>query len=291
MERPANGTSPAIGEYVSIDMISVSPRFFVTTGLPLLRGRDFGPLDTEKSAKVIIINESMAKKFWPGEDPIGRSFNDGDTAFEVIGVAADTKYRNLREPSRLALYQPLTQSYRSSMNLLVRTANDPSTMAPAIQTQLHSIAPTLAVFNIRTLFEHVGGSLYVEKMESLLLVFFGSLALMLTAIGLYGVVAYSVSQRTREVGIRLALGAQKRDVQKMILAKGLTLVVWGAGFGFIGVYWLSRLVATQLYGIGSNDPATLATVAAILLAVALLASYLPARRATKVDPLVALRYE
>jgi predicted permease len=291
MERPANGTSPAVGEYVSIDIISVSPRFFVTTGLPLLRGRDFGSLDTEKSAKVTIINESMAKKFWPGTDPIGRTFNDGNTTFEVIGVAADTKYRNLREPARLAMYQPLTQSYRSSMNLLVRTVNDPLTMAPTIQARLHSIAPTLAVFNVRTLFEHVGRSLYVEKMESLLLIFFGSLALILTAIGLYGVVAYSVSQRTREVGIRLALGAQKGDVRKMILAKGLTLVMWGAGFGLIGCYWLSRLVSTQLYGIGSNDPATLATVAAVLIAVALLASYLPARRATKVDPLVALRYE
>ena len=291
MERPANGTNPAVGEYVSIDIISVSPRFFETTGLPLLRGRDFRLLDTEKSAKVTIVNESMARKFWPGTDPVGRSFSDGNTTFEVIGVAGDTKYRNLREPSRLAMYQPLSQAYRTSMNLLVRSANDPSVLAPAIQTRLHSIAPTLAIFNIRTLFEHVGRSLYVERMESLLLVFFGSLALMLTAIGIYGVVAYSVAQRTREVGIRMALGARKKDVQKLILAKGLMLVVWGGGFGFIGCYWLSQLVSTQLYGIGPNDPATFVTAAAILLAVALLASYIPARRATKVDPLVALRYE
>ena len=291
MERPANGTIPAVSEYVSIDIISVSPRFFDTTGLPLLRGRDFRLADTEKSAKVTIVNESMARKFWPGVDPVGRSFNDGDTTFEVVGVAGDTKYRNLREASRLAMYQPLSQSYRTSMNLLVRTANDPSALTPAIQTRLHSIAPTLAVFNIRTLFEHVGRSLYVERMESLLLVFFGSLALVLTTIGIYGVVAYSVAQRTREVGIRMALGARKRDVQKLILAKGLALAVWGTGFGFIGCYWLSRLVATQLYGIGSNDPATFATVAAILLAVAGLASYIPARRATRVDPIVALRYE
>jgi len=291
IERPANGTTPAVSEYVSIDIISVSPRFFDTTGLPLLRGRDFRLGDTEKSAKVTIVNESMARKFWPGADPVGRSFNDGDTTFEVVGVAGDTKYRNLREASRLAMYQPLSQSYRTSMNLLVRTANNPSALTPVIQTRLHSIAPTLAIFNIRTLFEQVGRSLYVERMESLLLVFFGSLALVLTTIGIYGVVAYSVAQRTREVGIRMALGARKRDVQKLILAKGLALAVWGTGFGFIGCYWLSRLVATQLYGIGSNDPATFAIVAAILLAVAGLASYIPARRATKVDPLVALRYE
>jgi putative ABC transport system permease protein len=128
-------------------------------------------------------------------------------------------------------------------------------------------------------------------MESVLLAFFGLLALVLTAIGIYGVVAYSVAQRTREVGIRMALGAQKRDVLKLILVKGLTLVAWGTGFGLIGCYWLSRLISSQLYGISPNDPATLATVAALLIAVALLASFLPARRATKVDPLVALRYE
>ena len=291
MERPANGTTPAVSEYVSIDIITVSPRFFVTTGLPLLRGRDFRLLDTEKSARVTIINERMAKKFWPGEDPIGRSFNDGDTTFEVIGVAGDTKYRNLREASRLAMYQPLSQSYRPSMNLLVRTVNDPASVAPAIQARLHSVEPALTIFNIRTLFEHVGRSLYVERMESLLLAFFGSLALMLTAIGIYGVVAYSVAQRTREVGIRMALGAQKRDVLKLILSKGLMLVAWGTGFGLIGCYWLSRLVSTQLYGVNPNDPATLAAVAAVLVAVALFASYIPARRAAKVDPLVALRYE
>jgi predicted permease len=291
MERPANGTKPAVGEDVSIDIISVSPRFFETLELPLLGGRDFRLLDTEKSGKLIIVNESMAKKFWPKEDPVGRSFNDGVTTFEVVGVAGDTKYRSLREAPRLAMYQPLVQSYRPSMNILVRTASDPAALAGPIQTRLHSIAPALTVFNVRTLFEHVGRSLYVERMESLLLAFFGLLALMLTAIGIYGVVAYSVAQRTREIGIRMALGARKKDVLKLILAKGLMLVVWGTGFGLIGCYWLSRLVSTQLYAVEPNDPLTLAAVATLLLAIALLASYIPARRATKVDPLVALRHE
>ena len=291
MERPANGTKPAVGEYVSIDIVSVSPRFFETTGLPLLRGRDFRLLDTEKSTKVTIINESMAKKFWPGQDPIGRSFNDGLTTFEVVGVSGDTKYRNLREPPRLAMYQPLAQSYRPSMNLLVRTAGDPAKLSAAIQTRLHQLEPAITIFNVRTLSEHVGRSLYVERMESMLLAFFGLLALALTAVGIYGVVAYSVAQRTREVGIRMALGAQRRDVLKLILMKGLALIAWGIAFGLVGCYWLSRLVSSQLYGVSPNDPATLVTVAAVLVAVALLASYLPARRATKVDPLVALRYE
>lgn len=291
MDLAANTTKPAVDAKVAIEIISVAPRFFETTGLPLLRGREFRGLDHAKAAQVIIINETMAKKFWPGTDPIGQSFSDGGTTYEVVGIARDTKYRNLREAPRNTLYQPLTQSYRQNTALLVRTAGDPTKLAPVIQTQLHAIDPTLAVYNIRTLDEHVGRSLYVERMESMLLTFFALLALVLTAVGIYGVVAYSVAQRTREVGIRMALGAQKRDVLKLILVKGLVLVAWGTGLGLVGCYWLSRLVANQLYGVSANDPATLVSVAALLAAVALLATYIPARRATKVDPLVALRYE
>ena len=291
MDLAANTTKPAIDAKVAIEIISVAPRFFETTGLPLLRGRDFRGIDRDKSAQVIIINETMAKNFWPQADPLGQSFSDGQTAFEVVGVARDTKYRNLREAPRNTLYQSLAQSYRPNMNLLIRTAGDPAGVLPVIQNQLHAIEPALAVYNIRTISEHIGRSLYIERMESTLLAFFGLLALTLTAVGIYGVVAYSVAQRTREVGIRMALGAQKKDVLKLILMKGLVLVAWGTALGLIGCYWLSRLVANRLYGVSVNDPATLAIVAALLAAVALLATYIPARRATKVDPLVALRYE
>ena len=291
MQMGPNSTTPAVDEDISIDIVTVSPRFFETTGLPLLRGRDFRQIDTEKSSKVMIVNETMAKKFWPDTDALGRSFYDGDTTFEVVGIARNTKYRDLREPPRMTFYLPLAQSYRPRMNLLVRTTGEPSGMAPAIQARLQTIEPALTVFDTRTLFEHVGGSLYVERMESLLLTFFGILALTLTAIGIYGVVAYSVAQRTREVGIRMALGAQKRDVLKMILAQGVVLVAWGTGIGLIACYWLSRLVSSQLYGVSALDPVTLASVVILLIVVALMATYLPARRATKVDPLVALRYE
>ncbi|CAN5450211.1 ABC transporter permease [soil metagenome] len=291
MEMGPNSTKPAVDEKISIDIVTVSPRFFETTGLSLLRGRDFRQIDTEKSGKVMIVNETMAKKFWPDTDPLGRSFHDGDTAFEVVGVARNTKYRNLRETPRMTFYLPLAQSYRPSMNLLVRTTGEPSLVEPAIQARLHAIEPALTVFNIRTLFEHIGRSLYVERMESLLLMFFGLLALTLTAIGIYGLVAYSVAQRTREVGIRMALGAQKRDVLKMVLAQGVALVAWGTVLGLVACYWLSRLVSNQLYGVSAYDPVTLASVVVVLNVVALLATYIPARRATKVDPLVALRYE
>ncbi len=291
MQVGPNETKPAVNENVSIDIVAVAPRFFETTGLSLLQGRDFRRIDSDKSAKVIIVNETMAQKFWPQGDPVGQSFNDGQDTFEVVGVARDTKYRSLREPRRMTMYQPLTQWYVPRMNLLVRTAADPKTFVTLVQDRLHSIEPTLTIYNVRTLVEHVGRSLYVERMESVVLGTLGLVALLLTAIGLYGVVSYSVAQRTRELGIRMALGAQRRDVFKLVLRKGLILVAWGSAIGLVACYWLSRLVSNQLYGVSPNDPATLISVAVLLGAVALLASYIPARRATKVDPLVALRYE
>jgi len=291
MSGPPNTTKPALNEPFSIDIVSVAPRFFETSGLPMLRGRDFGSLDTDNAAQVIIVNETMARKFWPGSDPVGQSFYDGHDSYQVVGVARDTKYRNLREAPRTTMYQPLSQSYRPSMNLLVRTAAEPTSVVPALQARLHELEPAITIFNVRTLSEHVGRSLYVERMESTLLVFFGLLALGLTAVGIYGVVAYSVAQRTREVGIRMALGAQRGDVLRLILMKGLALIAWGTALGLIGCYWLSRLVSSQLYGVTPYDPLSFATAAVVLVGVAMLASYIPARRATKVDPLVALRYE
>ncbi|HSS19136.1 MAG TPA: ABC transporter permease [Pyrinomonadaceae bacterium] len=288
---PANTTKPAINEPYSVDMISIGPRFFETTGLPLLRGRDFGVVDTEKSEQVIIINESMARKFWPNTEALGQSFSDGHEEFRVVGIARDTKYRNLREAPRTTMYQPLTQSYRRGMTLLVKTNGAPKSIVPVVQARLRQLEPATTIFNVRTLVEHVGRSLYVEQMESTLLILFGLLALVLTAVGIYGVVAYSVAQRTREMGIRMALGAQRKDVLKLILRKGLTLIIWGGALGLVGCYWLSSLVSSQLYEINPFDPLTMTAVVGVLFLVALLASYIPARRATRVDPLVALRYE
>ncbi len=286
-----NQTKPAVNEDVAIDIVTVAPRFFETTGLSLLQGRDFRRIDSEKSAKVMIVNEAMAQKFWPQADPVGQSFTEGQDTYEVVGVARDTKYRNLREPRRMTMYQPLTQAYVPRMNLLVRTGTDPKSFVALVQDRLHLIEPALTIYNVRTLLEHVGRSLYIERMESIVLGTLGLVALLLTAIGVYGVVSYSVTQRTRELGIRMALGAQRQDVFRLVLRKGLILVAWGAAIGLVACYWLSRLVSNQLYGVSPNDPATLISVAVLLGAVALLASYIPARRATKVDPLVALRYE
>ena len=291
MELPANATKPAVNQSVAIDIVTVAPRFFETTGLPLVLGRDFRGIDSEKSTKVLIVNETMARTFWPNEEAVGRSFSDDRDTFEIIGVARDTKYRNLRETPRLTMYRPLAQAYVPSMNLIVRTFGEPVSAAPVIQRQLQTIEPTVAVYNVRSLQEHVGRAVYVERMQSVTLGSLGVLALVLTAIGIYGVVAYSVAQRTREIGIRIAVGAQRSDVFKMILIKGLVLAAWGSAIGLVACYWLSRFVSSQLYGITPYDPLTLVSVAAILALVALFASYVPARRATRVNPLVALRYE
>jgi putative ABC transport system permease protein len=289
---PPNATKPPVSEQVSIDDVVVAPRFFETIGLPLLAGREFRLLDTENSTKVIIVNETMARKFWPGMNPVGQTFSTGpDETFEVIGLARDTKYRDLRERPRMTMYQPLAQFYFPSVNVLVRAAGEPSDVLPAIRERLRALDPTLPLFNIRTLPEHIGRSLYVERAQSLLLVVFGALALVLTAIGIYGVIAYTVAQRTREVGLRIALGAQKRDVLMMILKKGLALTLGGIGAGVLGSFWLSQLVASRLYQVSATDPMTFAAVALLLAGVALLACYLPARRATRVDPMIALRYE
>jgi len=291
MQLGPNDTRPAVNEDVAIDIVTVAPRFFETTGLPLVQGRDFRRIDNEKSAKVMIVNETMARKFWPQSDPVGRSFSDGRDTYEVVGVARDTKYRNLREPPRMTMYQPLAQGYVPGMDLVIRTATDPAKFISLVQNRLHTIEPALTIYNVRTLLEHVGRSLYVERMESVILGFLGLLALVLTAIGVYGVVAYSVAQRTRELGIRMALGAQRKDVLRLILVKGLLLVAWGSAIGLVACYWLVRLISNQLYGVSPYDPATMVSVALLLAIVALLASYIPARRATKVDPMVALRYE
>ncbi len=291
MQLPPNETKPAVNENISIDIVTVAPRFFETTGLPLIQGRDFRGIDTAKSNKVLIVNETMAGKFWPRGDAVGSSFSDGRLTFEIVGVARNTKYRNLREVPRMTMYQPLAQAYRPSMNLVVRTTGDPSASASLVQDRLRSIEPSLVVHNGRTFQEHVSTALYVERMQSVVLGLLGVVALVLTAIGIYGVVAYSVAQRTRELGIRMALGAQRKDVLKLILAKGVVLAVWGSAIGLLACYWLSRFISSQLYGVTPYDPITLISVAATLAFVALLASYIPARRATKVNPLVALRYE
>jgi predicted permease len=291
LQRPGNLTRPPVNESISIDIVTVTPRFFETVGLPLVRGRDFRTLDTEKSARVTIVNETMAEKFWPGRDPVGESFFDGGDTFAVVGVARNTKYRSLRESPRMTMYIPLAQDYSRSMNLLVRTAGAPYDLLPAVRQQVRALDAAFPVFNIRTMPEHVGRSIFVERMQAVLLVVFGLLAMALASLGMYGVMAYTVAQRTREVGIRMALGAQKRDVLGLVVRQGLQLVILGTAVGVAGALALTQVLRSLLYEISATDPWTFSGAALLLVTVALLACYVPARRAARVDPMVALRYE
>ncbi len=291
MDLPPNFTNPPVNEPTAIDIISVAPRFFETIGLPLQRGRDFGPLDRENGPKTIIVNETMARIFWPDSDPVGRRLLIGKSAFEVVAVARDTKYRQLREAARATMYTPLAQSYRPRMNVLVRTARPPKDLASLVREQLHALDPTLPAFDIRTLSEHLGRSLYIERIQSLLTSAFGLLGLLLTSIGVYGMVAQTVTHRTHEIGIRMALGAQAGAVRTLMLRRSLHATLGGIVVGLLASFWLARLVENQLYGISATDPLTMAAVSALLVVVALVAAYLPARRAAKVDPVVALRCE
>ena len=291
LQRPPNMTDPPLDAPISVDIVTVTPRFFETVGLPLVAGRDFRALDAEHATPVVIVNETMAKRLWPKGNAVGGRFVSGDEAWEVVGIARDTKYRDLREAGRFTMYTPLPQFYRSSINVVLSTNLRAETVVTAAQAALRGIDPALPLFNVRTLAEHVDRSLYIDRLRAMLLTVFSLLALALAGIGAYGVISYAVTQRTREIGIRMALGARPGAVVSMVLRGGFGLAVAGAVAGSVAAFWGVRMVSTQLYGITGVDGVALASAWTLLLAVAALASYLPARRAARVDPVVALRAE
>jgi predicted permease len=271
----------------------VGPRFFETMGIAVRRGRDFSPDDLPESAKVAIVNETVARKYFDGADPIGRFIEvAGDKHVEIVGIIADTKYRALRAPVPNTVYLVMDQSQwsGSERTLHVRTAGDPAAMAPVLRAQVHALDKNLPV-KLRLFSDLVDENLAQERLVATLSGFFGGLALLLTAIGLYGVIACSTGRRTREIGIRMSLGARRATVVWMVLRDCLMLVVLGIGAGLIASFWLSRFVTRQLFEVAPADPVTLALATMFLITVAALAAYLPARRASRVDPMVALRCE
>ncbi len=272
----------------------VGPRYFQTMGIPVMRGREFTSRDRAGAQRVVMINETLARRLWPGEDPIGKRLRLGGPSgpeAEVIGLAGDGKYATIGENARPYIYQPLLQSYSSKMTLVVRTTGNPEALSAAIRERIQSLDPNLPVAQITTLAGQVDFALFPARLGAALLGAFGLLALGLAATGIYGVIAYSVSQRTQEFGIRMALGADGADVRRLVLREGLKVVLIGVTAGLALSLAAARLIAGFLYGVGANDPLTFVGVALLLTAVALLACYLPARRATKVDPMVALRVE
>jgi predicted permease len=284
---------PPGGRGVLVQTNVIGPRFFDTLGVPLLRGRDFTDADRENAPLVVIINETMANRFWPNQDAVGKRFKFfGDQNYrEVAAIAADSKVNSLTEQRTPYVYIPLHQEYSSQVALEVRTLGDPKNMIAALRSEVQGIDPSLSVLNVQTLSDRVNGSLQGERSQASLLGTAGLLALLLASIGLYGVMAYSVAQRTREIGIRMALGASRKDMFALVLKQGITLVSIGVAIGLGVAFGVTRLLASSLFGVTAADPLTFAGTSALLIAVALLATYFPARRATKVDPMIALRYE
>jgi predicted permease len=281
---------------LNFDLNMITPNYFQTMGMPLVAGRDFGPQDKDGAPKVVIINETVARRFWPDTNPVGKHLDfgggDGPSDFrEIVGVVKDSKYRTLIEQPRTAMFVPLAQDYWSSIVLHVRTAGDANALLSAVRSEVQTLDASLPVYNIKTLAEQKSRSLYVARLAATLSGFFGAVALLLAAVGIYGVMAYSVNRRTREIGIRMALGAGRTDVLKLVMSEGVVLVVTGLALGLGVTMAVTRLMASLLYGVSVTDPATFIAIPLILVGVALGACFVPARRATKVDPMVALRYE
>jgi predicted permease len=281
------------GQAAEASVKIVGPRFFDTMGIALRRGRDFAPDDRPGSAKVAIVNDTIGRTYFQGSDPIGRRIEiAGDKHVEIVGIIADTKYRALRAPVPNTVYLVMDQSQwsGSERTLHVRTDGDPADLAAAVRAEVRARArhqpQEVAPFT-----DLVDENLAQERLVATLSGFFGGVALLLTAVGLYGVIAYSTGRRTREIGIRISLGARRAAVVWMVLRDCLILVAVGLGTGLVATFWLSRFVTRQLFEVAPADPVTLALATIFLITVAALAAYLPARRASRVDPMIALRYE
>ncbi len=286
-----DGYAPAKDEDMRLNYETVGPQYFQTMRIPFVHGRDFDERDQEGARGVVIIDETMARRYWPGGDALGRRLKLTKDWLEIVGIAKDVKNRSLSEAPQPFFYLPLLQDYRSNMILVARTAIEPEKMSQSIRAEVAALDPEVPIFDFKTLEDHVGISLFLQRMAATLLSIFGLLALSLAAIGLYGVMAYSVSRRTREIGIRISVGAKQGDVLKLILGQGLTLAVTGIIGGLITALAVTRLSAHLLYGVSATDPVTFTGIALLLLGVALTASYFPARRATKIDPMIALRMD
>ena len=272
----------------------VMPDYFRTMRIPLLKGRDFTLQDGPKSPQVAIINETMAHLFWPNQNPVGKRFAQNYKEpkwITVVGVGGDVKESTLDEAATPEAYFPEAQSADPWLAVMVRTSTPPFGEAGPLRHAVHSLDPELPVYSVGTLSQIVSQSSQQQRFVALLLGLFAAAALALAVIGIYGVISYSVAQRTHEFGIRIALGAQKRDVLWLVTGEGLVMVLIGIAAGLVAALALTRLMTSLLYGVKPNDPATFVAVPLLLIVVALLACYIPARRAAKVDPMVALRHE
>jgi putative ABC transport system permease protein len=279
------------------DWHAVTPGYFKAMGIALVNGRYFDERDTETSAPVAIVDETMAKTYWPNEDAVGKRLKRGDAGstnpwMTIVGVVSHVRYRTLEAASRVTLYWPEAQAPYSAMSLALRTSlAEPRALATTVQREILAIDPEQPVYKVRAMYELMADSVARRRLAMLLLAIFAVAALVLAALGIYGVMSYSVTERAHEMGIRMALGASRAGVLRMVLGQSLSLTLIGIALGLAGSMIMGGLMSSLLFDVKSRDPLTFVTVAAVLTLVATIASYLPARRATKVDPVVSLRYE
>ena len=277
-------------------ILATTPGYFRALGVPVTKGRDFTERDTADSPRVVIINETLARKFFPNQNPIGKRLKEGGTDrpgnpwMEIVGVVGDVKYEGLETPTAPAYYLPFKQSPMRSMYVVLNTTLPSGPIANSVRAEVRTIDPEIPVAKVSTIEQLVDESVAQPKFRTFLLGVFSAVAMLLAAIGIYGVVAYSVSQRTREIGIRMALGAQRRDVLKLVVRQGLILTLVGIALGVIGALALTRIISNLLFGVGATDPATFIGVSLFLVLVSLLACYWPARRASKINPVTALAH-
>src|SRR5881296_2788682 len=278
-----------------LNMEVVTPDYFATLGIPVRRGRVFTDADREGAPPVVVLSESAARHYWGSDDPIGKRLRMGEN-FErtatVVGVVPDTRYRDLRD-ARASVYYPLHQSFfpYTPMNLAIRTSGPPAELVPMIRRVIGETAPGVALASAAPFGTFLEGPLAQPRLNALLLAVFAGAAVALAAVGLFGAMATMVRQRTRELGVRMALGATPRDVQRMVIRRGLTIAGVGSVAGLLGALLANRLLVVMLYGVTPTDPATLTAVTGLLIGVTALASLIPARSTTRIDAVVALRAE
>jgi len=287
---------PPPGQELEANIRTVSDDYFRTLGVPLISGRMFDARDNANGQQVVIIGKTMADRMFAGRDPLGRRLKYAGVEappISIVGVVTDVKITGLDQETKPVIYYPFRQNSSTFANLVVRTSADPTALAGSIRNEIRSLEPAVAIFNVQAMPELIANSpaAFMRRFPATLIGVFAGLALLLSSIGIYGVVSYSVSQQTHYIGVRMALGARASDILKLILKQGLVIAFAGIAIGSVGAFVLMRILQSLLFEVRANDVSTYAVVAVVLFFIALLACYLPARRATKVDPLVALRYE